>query len=72
MGNLDYQEPKSLDVAFDLIGDVCLNMAASQYGGYTLREIDKLLGPFKQILGLFDVVTCDTKGGFVPARMLFI
>ena len=34
--------------------------------------VDKLLGPFKQILGLFDVVTCDTKGGFVPARMLFI
>ena len=29
MGNLDYREPKSLDVAFDLIGDVTLNAAAS-------------------------------------------
>lgn len=35
-------------------------------------QIDKLLSPFKQILGLFDVVTADTKGGFVAARMLFI
>ena len=48
MGNLDYQEPKSLDVAFDLIGDVCLNMAASQYGGYTISEIDKLLAPYAE------------------------
>jgi len=29
MGNLDYSEPKSLDVAFDLIGDVTLNAASS-------------------------------------------
>ncbi len=43
MGNLDYQEPKTLDVAFDLIGDVAMNMAACQYGGYSISEIDKLL-----------------------------
>ena len=30
MGNLDYLEPKSLDVAFDLIADVTLNAASSQ------------------------------------------
>ena len=29
IGNLDYVEPKSLDVAFDLIGDVTLNAASS-------------------------------------------
>ena len=46
MGNLDYLEPKSLDVAFDLIGDVTLNAAASQYGGFTIPEIDKLLAPY--------------------------
>lgn len=48
MGNLDYLEPKSLDVAFDLIGDVTLNAASSQYGGFTIPEIDKLLAPYAQ------------------------
>lgn len=48
MGNLDYQEPKSLDVAFDLIADVTLNAASSQYGGFTIPQIDKLLAPYAQ------------------------
>lgn len=30
MGNLEYQEPKTLDVAFDLIADVTMNAAACQ------------------------------------------
>ena len=34
--------------------------------------VDKLLGPFKQILGLFDVTMADTRGGFLAARMLYI
>lgn len=48
MGNLDYQEPKTLDVAFDLIGDVTLNAASSQYGGFTIPQIDKLLAPYAE------------------------
>lgn len=48
MGNLDYQEPKSLDVAFDLIGDVTLNAASSQYGGFTIPQIDKILAPYAE------------------------
>ena len=48
MGNLDYQEPKSLDVAFDLIGDVTLNAASSQYGGFTIPEVDKLFAPYAE------------------------
>ena len=32
--------------------------------------IDKLLTPFKQLLGLFDVNMCDTRGGMVPSRMM--
>lgn len=48
MGNLDYQEPKSLDVAFDLIGDVTMNAAASQYGGFTISQVDKLLAPYAE------------------------
>ena len=46
MGNLDYVEPKSLDVAFDLIGDVTLNAASSQYGGFTIPQVDKLFAPY--------------------------
>lgn len=48
MGNLHYNEPKTLDVAFDLIGDIVMNMASCQYGGYTISEIDKLLAPYAQ------------------------
>lgn len=32
MGNLWYNEPKTLDVAFDVIGDIILNTASQQYG----------------------------------------
>lgn len=48
MGNLDYQEPKTIDVAFDLIGDVSMNAAACQYGGFSISEIDKLLAPYAE------------------------
>lgn len=48
MGNLDYQEPKTLDVAFDLIADVAMNAAACQYGGFSISEVDKLLAPYAE------------------------
>lgn len=32
MGNLWYNEPKTLDVAFDVMGDIILSTAAQQYG----------------------------------------
>ena len=34
--------------------------------------VDKLLTPFKQLLGLFDVVLVDTRGGCTAARMIYI
>lgn len=48
MGNLDYSEPNSLDVAFDLIADISMNAAACQYGGFSINEIDKLLAPYAE------------------------
>lgn len=48
MGNLDYQEPKTLDVAFDLIADVAMNAASCQYGGFSISEVDKLLSPYAE------------------------
>ena len=46
MGNLWYNEPKSLDVAFDVIGDIVMAAASQQYGGFTVAEVDKILAPY--------------------------
>lgn len=46
MGNLFYNEPKSLDVAFDVMGDIILSTASQQYGGFTVCEVDKILAPY--------------------------
>ena len=48
MGNLWYNEPKSLDVAFDVIGDIVLSAASQQYGGFTIPQIDKILIPYAE------------------------
>ena len=46
MGNLWYNEPKTLDVAFDVIGDIVLSAASQQYGGFTVPEVDKILSKY--------------------------
>ena len=46
MGNLWYNEPKTLDVAFDVMGDIILAVASQQYGGFTVCEVDKILKPY--------------------------
>lgn len=48
MGNVWYNEPKTLDTAFDVMGDIILSTAAQQYGGFTVPEVDKILGPYAQ------------------------
>ena len=48
MGNIHYNEPKSLDVAFDVLGDIILSNAAQQYGGYTIPQVDKILGYYAE------------------------
>lgn len=48
MGNIWYNEPKTLDTAFDVIGDVTLSAASQQYGGFTIPEVDTLLEPYAQ------------------------
>ena len=46
MGNVWYNEPKTLDTAFDVMGDIILSTAAQQYGGFTVPEVDKILAPY--------------------------
>ncbi|MGN0334490.1 MAG: anaerobic ribonucleoside-triphosphate reductase [Lachnospiraceae bacterium] len=48
MGNVWYNEPKTLDTAFDVMGDIILSTAAQQYGGFTVPEVDKILGPYAE------------------------
>lgn len=48
MGNVWYNEPKSLDTAFDVLGDIILATASQQYGGFTVPEIDKILAPYAE------------------------
>lgn len=48
MGNVWYNEPNSLDVAFDVMGDIILSTAAQQYGGFTVPEVDKILEKYAE------------------------
>ena len=73
MGNVWYNEPKSLDTAFDVLGDVILSAAAQQYGGFTVPELDKVLdeyaeksyakycNEFRQIVSSLDAEVDDSK-----------
>ncbi|MCM1045268.1 MAG: anaerobic ribonucleoside-triphosphate reductase [Candidatus Gastranaerophilales bacterium] len=48
MGNVWYNEPNSLDTAFDVMGDIILSTAAQQYGGFTVPEVDKILSLYAE------------------------
>lgn len=45
MGNLWYNEPKSIDTACDVLGDIIMMSASMQYGGWSCR-VDDLLAPY--------------------------
>jgi ribonucleoside-triphosphate reductase len=48
MGNIWYNEPKTLDVAFDVIGDIVLSAASQQYGGFTVPSADLILEKYAE------------------------
>ena len=45
MGNIFYTDPHTVDVACDVLGDVIMAAASSQYGGLSVR-IDDFLAPY--------------------------
>lgn len=49
MANQWYTEPKSLDTAFDVIGDIVLSAASQQYGGFTVPQIDEVLYKYAKL-----------------------
>lgn len=48
MGNIWYNEPNTLDVAFDVIGDITFGASAQQYGGFTIPKVDTILAPYAE------------------------
>ena len=50
MGNLWYNEPKTLEVAFDVIGDIVLSAASQQYGGFTVPSVDQVLDYYLELI----------------------
>lgn len=69
MANVWYNTPKSLDVAFDVMGDVCLSAASQQYGGHTIPEADKILGPYAELsyqkyLKQYADIVADSEGEY--------
>lgn len=45
MGNIWYNEPKSIDTACDVLGDIIMMSASMEYGGWSTR-VDDLLAPY--------------------------
>ena len=48
MGTLWYNEPQTLDTAFDVIGDIVLSAASQQYGGFTVASVDEILESYAE------------------------
>ena len=48
MGNQWYTEPKTLDVAFDVISDITISAASQSYGGFTIPRVDTILAKYAE------------------------
>lgn len=71
--NIWMNEPKTLDVACDVLGDIIMSMSAQQYGGFTVPHIDKILAPYcikshnryiEEIVEDAEDVYCEGEGYF--------
>ena len=49
MSNIWYTEPKTLQTAFNVMGDVVNNTTAMQYGGFTVPEVDTVLKKYAKM-----------------------
>ena len=49
MSNVWYTEPKTLQTAFNVMGDVINNTTAMQYGGFTVPEVDTVLKKYARL-----------------------
>ena len=49
MSNIWYTEPKTLQTAFNVMGDVIINTTAMQYGGFSVPEVDTVLKKYAKM-----------------------
>lgn len=63
MSNIWYTEPKTLQTAFNVMGDVIINTTAMQYGGFTVPEVDTVLKRYaKMSFDMYYQEYLDIKG----------
>ena len=63
MSNIWYTEPKTLQTAFNVMGDVIINTTAMQYGGFTVPEVDTVLKKYaKKSYDMYYQEYLDIKG----------
>ena len=72
MGNVWYNEPNSLDTAFDVMGDIILGTASQQYGGFTVPQVDEVLKPYaeksyRKYYKEYESIVAKVNGVFDPA-----
>ena len=48
MSNVWYNEPKTVDVAFDVGSDVIISAASQQYGGFTVPRVDSIMAYYAE------------------------
>ncbi len=46
MGGIAYTEPKRLDTAGDVAGDIIISAAGQQYGGFTVPNVERVFAPY--------------------------
>lgn len=49
INGVHYNKPKTLEKAFDIIGDLILANASQQYGGFTVPRIDSIVAPYAEL-----------------------
>lgn len=48
INGLVYREPKSVQTALNVMGDVTLSASGNQFGGFTIPEVDTILKPYAE------------------------
>lgn len=49
LNGAEYLEPKSVQAALAVVGDITLSASAQQYGGFTIPEIDTVLAKYAEL-----------------------
>ena len=59
LNGAEYLEPKSVQAALAVIGDITLSASAQQYGGFTIPEIDTVLAKYAELSYKTNLKFCE-------------